>query len=128
MMDEMMNLFPEEMLKAFNMDIASMNSAFGWLKSEGFEHITNKTEDSYGFLERYPDERYNAFLRNNYWYWAKCFKYFIIRIYVFRNCVIVDKDWDCGGNAGGRVFEFELWSIDEIWDEIIQYIKTNIED
>ena len=36
MMDEMMNLFPEEMLKAFNMDISSMDTAFGWLKTEGF--------------------------------------------------------------------------------------------
>jgi len=36
MIDEMMKIFPEEVLKAFNMDIASMNSAFGWLKSEGF--------------------------------------------------------------------------------------------
>lgn len=34
--DEMMKLFPEEVLKAFNMDISSMNSAYGWLKSEGF--------------------------------------------------------------------------------------------
>ena len=36
MMDEMMQMFPEEMLKAFNMDIASMDTAFGWLKTEGF--------------------------------------------------------------------------------------------
>ena len=37
--DEMMKIFPEELLKAFNMDIASLNSAFGWLKSEGFMFI-----------------------------------------------------------------------------------------
>ena len=36
MMDEMMKIFPEEILKAFNMDLSSMESAFGWLKSEGF--------------------------------------------------------------------------------------------
>ena len=36
MMDEMMSMFPEEMLKAFNMDISSIDSAYGWLKSEGF--------------------------------------------------------------------------------------------
>lgn len=36
MMDEMMEMFPEEMLKAFNMDISSMDTAFGWLKTEGF--------------------------------------------------------------------------------------------
>lgn len=35
-MDEMMNMFPEEMLKAFNMDISTIDSAYGWLKSEGF--------------------------------------------------------------------------------------------
>lgn len=34
--DEMMKLFPEEILKAFNMDISSLKSAYGWLKSEGF--------------------------------------------------------------------------------------------
>ena len=39
MIDEMMNMFPPEMLKAFNMDIASMDSAFGWLKTEGFVFI-----------------------------------------------------------------------------------------
>ena len=36
MIDEMMEIFPKEVLKMFNMDIASMNSAFGWIKSEGF--------------------------------------------------------------------------------------------
>ena len=34
--DEMIKLFPKEVLKAFNMDISSMDSAYGWLKSEGF--------------------------------------------------------------------------------------------
>ena len=37
--DEMMKLFPDEILKAFNMDISSMDSAFGWLKSEGFVFV-----------------------------------------------------------------------------------------
>lgn len=99
---------------------------YDWLYSEGFEHITQRTEDSYGFTTHYPHMISNYLYRNNYWYWAKCFNHFIIRIYVFRNCVVVDKDWDCGGNAGGRVFEFELWSIEEIWDEIISYIKSNL--
>ncbi len=39
MMDEMMKMFPKEMLKAFNMDISSIDSAFGWLKTEGFIFI-----------------------------------------------------------------------------------------
>ena len=39
MMEEMMSVFPEEMLKAFNFDISSMDSAFGWLKSEGFVFV-----------------------------------------------------------------------------------------
>lgn len=33
--DEMMKIFPPEMLKAFNMDIASISSVFGWFKTEG---------------------------------------------------------------------------------------------
>lgn len=36
MMDEMMEMFPKEMLKAFNMDISSIDTFFGWLKTEGF--------------------------------------------------------------------------------------------
>lgn len=36
MMDEMMQMFPKEILKALNMDIASIDTVFGWLKSEGF--------------------------------------------------------------------------------------------
>jgi len=39
MLEEMMTMFPEELLKAFNMDIASINSAYGWLKSEGFVFV-----------------------------------------------------------------------------------------
>lgn len=39
MMDEMMKIFPEEVLKALNMDIASMKSAFGWIKTEGFVFV-----------------------------------------------------------------------------------------
>ena len=39
MIDEMMKIFPEEMLKAFNMDISSIDSAFGWLKTEGFVFV-----------------------------------------------------------------------------------------
>ena len=39
MMDEMMKMFPEEMLVAFNMDISSIDSAYGWLKTEGFVFV-----------------------------------------------------------------------------------------
>lgn len=35
-LDEMMKVFSPDLLKAFNMDLASINSAYGWLKSEGF--------------------------------------------------------------------------------------------
>ena len=38
-LDEMMKVFPPELLKAFNMDITSINTAYGWLKSEGFMFI-----------------------------------------------------------------------------------------
>lgn len=113
----------EVLEKSFDFDDSYWES---WLESEGFKHITDKTEDSYGFLQHYPDKRYNSFLRNNYWYWSKRLDCFIFRIYVFRNCVVVDKDWDCGGNCGGRFYKFEHWSIEEIWGQIIEYIKFNI--
>lgn len=37
--NDMMNLFPKDLLKAFNMDISSIDSAFGWLKTEGFVFV-----------------------------------------------------------------------------------------
>lgn len=50
MMDELMKMFPEEVLKAFNMDISSLDTAYGWLKSEGFcIHFVNC-----GLLQCYP--------------------------------------------------------------------------
>lgn len=38
-LDAMLAMFPESVLKAFNMDISGISSAFGWLKSEGFVFI-----------------------------------------------------------------------------------------
>ena len=38
-LNEMMKTFPEEMLKSFNMDISSIDTVYGWLKSEGFVFI-----------------------------------------------------------------------------------------
>ncbi len=38
-LDEMMKVFPPELLKAFNMDLSSISSAYGWLKSEGFMFV-----------------------------------------------------------------------------------------
>lgn len=38
-MEELIKIFPEEVLRLFNMDISSLTSAFGWLKTEGFVFI-----------------------------------------------------------------------------------------
>ena len=38
-LDEMMKMFPEDLLKAFNIDLASISTAYGWLKSEGFMFV-----------------------------------------------------------------------------------------
>ena len=38
-MDELMKVFPEELLKAFNMDMSSIDTAYGWLKTEGFMFV-----------------------------------------------------------------------------------------
>ena len=39
MINELIKVFPEVVLIAFNMDFSSMDSAFGWLKSEGFGFV-----------------------------------------------------------------------------------------
>ena len=38
-MDELMAIFPEDVLKAFNMDMTSISTVYGWLKTEGFMFI-----------------------------------------------------------------------------------------
>ena len=38
-MDELMKVFSPEVLKAFNMDMASMSSYYGWFKTEGFTFL-----------------------------------------------------------------------------------------
>ena len=38
-MDELMKVFPEEVLKAFNIDMTSIETAYGWFKTEGFMFI-----------------------------------------------------------------------------------------
>ena len=38
-MDELMKVLPSEVSKAFNMDITSITTAYGWFKSEGFMFI-----------------------------------------------------------------------------------------
>lgn len=40
MLNKMMTAFPEEMLKAFNMDISAISSVFGWFKTEGYMFLT----------------------------------------------------------------------------------------
>ena len=49
-LDEMLKMFPEDLLKAFNMDIASLKSPFGWLKSEGFIFVLLVTSSYSGIL------------------------------------------------------------------------------
>lgn len=39
MMNEMLKIFPEKVLTAFNMDISNIDTAFGWLKTEGFVFV-----------------------------------------------------------------------------------------
>ena len=38
-MDELMKVFPPELLKAFNMDMSSISTAYGWFKTEGFTFV-----------------------------------------------------------------------------------------
>lgn len=38
-LNEMMLKFPPELLKAFNMDISGIDTAFGWMKTEGFVFV-----------------------------------------------------------------------------------------
>lgn len=96
---------------------------YEWLYSEGFERMS-KEEDSYTYRE-YCGDKY-LLNYSDYWYWSKCFDYWLFRIYIFRDCIICEKEYDCGGFAGSRYFNIKETPINEIWDSIIGYIKENI--
>ena len=38
-MDELLKAFPPDVLKAFNMDMSSISTAYGWFKTEGFMFV-----------------------------------------------------------------------------------------
>ena len=48
--DNMMQMFPEDILKSFNMDITSIDTSYGWLKSEGFVFLLLVTGAYAGIL------------------------------------------------------------------------------
>lgn len=50
MLNEMMTMFPKEVLTAFNMDISSIDTAFGWMKTEGFVFVLLITSIYSGIL------------------------------------------------------------------------------
>ena len=93
---------------------------FDWLYSEGFEKV-NGAEDSYTYREFSDSYEFN---RYNYWYWVKCFNDWLFRIYVFRDAIICEKEYECGGFAGCRQYRPAETPIAEIWDDIIEYIKN----
>lgn len=49
-LNEMLKVFPEDLLRAFNMDISSIDSAFGWIKTEGFVFVLLITRIYSGIL------------------------------------------------------------------------------
>ena len=97
---------------------------YDWLYSEGFERM-QRNEDSYTYQD-YCDRNTYELNSTNYWYWARCFDYWLFRIYIFRDCIICEKEYECGGLAGSRYFDVKEYSMSDIWDQIIEYIKSNI--
>lgn len=97
-----------------------------WLKSEGFDYIDYKCEDSYTYMQLCDHVIYDE-TSHNYWYWASCISGWMFRIYVFRDLIICEKEYDCGGFAGSRYFDVKEYSMTDIWDQIIDYIKFNIQ-
>lgn len=112
---------PDEEKIYFDFDDPSW---YDWLYSEGFERM-QRNEDSYTYCQ-YCDRNLYELNSTNYWYWAKCFDYWLFRIYIFRNCIICEKEYECGGFAGSRYFDTSETPLAEIWHQIIEYIKDNI--
>lgn len=96
-----------------------------WLRSEGFDYIDYKCEDSYTYVQQCDHVTYDETSRN-YWYWVSCIGGWMFRIYVFSDLIICEKEYDCGGFAGSRCYNTKDEPINVIWDEIIEYIKSNL--
>lgn len=97
---------------------------YDWLYSEGFERI-QRDENSYTYCQ-YCNRNAYELNSTNYWYWARCIDRWLFRIYIFRDCIIYEKEYDCGGFAESRYFDIKEYSMSDIWDQIIEYIKSNI--
>jgi len=61
---------------------------------------------------------YKQFLGHNYGDW-------LIYAYICEDGIEVDNDYDCGGNASSRFFEFEDndSSFEETYDKMVDYIN-----
>ena len=91
-LDEMMSTFPPEIIKAFNMDKASLTTAYGWFMSEGYMFIQilvglyailsfYRLGDNYApntFLRINKDRTIDVYLKRNN-------KSLLIIIYIIKN-------------------------------------------
>lgn len=96
-----------------------------WMKSEGFETRTT-WEDSYGLTKLAEKYANNVRICTDYYYWAKCTNSTMIRVYVFKIGIVVDFDYDCGGNMYSRFYGYED-GFENAWSNMITDITFEIQ-
>jgi hypothetical protein len=91
-----------------------------YILNEGFEYRINKY--SYCCPEDIDSEScYYKFAGHAYTDWP-------IFVYIYKDGIGVDIDYECGGNSSTMFWRFETYSFEEAYDEMVDYVNSRRED
>lgn len=88
-----------------------------WIKQEGFEEHKN---NAYCWDTRYNWEELCFFKHGGYYSgdWP-------IHIYIFSCGIGVDVDYECGGNSSTKFWDFNYYTFEEAYDNMVDYVNDH---
>ena len=104
----LINKFPEIFTDEMNKHI----------QSEKFKWDSNDSYCYREYQENHPDIHwiYNA-------YYKHIDGQYPINVYIFENGIGVDIDYDCGGNLHNHMWNFESYTFEEAYDNMVDYVN-----
>lgn len=115
-------------MKSLNSNINSLNEPrlkyiiidkfsgeiYDFLQQEGFVPTKN---DSYCYKEYNNDWTDDCLLKN-----VESFNY-TINVYIFENGIGVDFDYTCGGNSSTYFWDFNSYTFEEAYDQMVYVVN-----
>jgi hypothetical protein len=88
-----------------------------WIKDEGFESAHN---DSYcGSVDEIGSYESNCFRKH----YTNHNSRYSVNVYVFSFGIGVDIDYDCGGNSSNCLWHFHIYSFEQAYDKMVDYLN-----